>query len=141
MQVIEIQTLVDITDSKVIRPNQGTTLEQGQYKNFVTLKQCLELRSNIQYETSPSFETKDVKDLDFGSKYKGKHVVWTFRFSPERTGAYEDNGNWIGGLFNDLHQVPIIKKLNETINIDKAVFDIKDSAYKNITVKAIQDTI
>lgn len=141
MQVIEIQTLVDITDSKVIRPNQGTVLEQGQYKNFVTLKQCLELRANIQYETSPTLETKDIKDLGFGSKYKGKHAIWTFRFTPERSGAYESNGDWIGTLFSDLDQIPVIKKLNETINIDKAVFDINDPVFKNITVKTIQGAI
>ena len=75
MQVIEIQTLIDITDSKVVRPNQGTALQQGQYKNFVTLKQCVEMRSNIIYDTAPTIETKDIKDLGFGTKYKGKNEV------------------------------------------------------------------
>lgn len=141
MQVIEIQTLIDITDSKVVRPNQGSPLQQGQYKNFVTLKQCVELRSNIFYDTSPSCETKDIKDLGFGSKYKGKHEVWTFRFSPERSGAYDEGGNTIGCLLHDLHEIPIIKKLSETINIDRAVFDVNDSAFKNTIIKAIQGTI
>jgi hypothetical protein len=141
MQVIEIQTLIDITDSKVVRPNQGTALQQGQYKNFVTLKQCVEMRSNIIYDTAPTIETKDIKDLGFGTKYKGKHEVWTFRFSPERSGAYEEGGNIIGCLLNDLHEIPIIKKLSETINIEKAVFDVKDPAFKNTIIKALQGTI
>lgn len=141
MQVIEIQTLIDISDSGTIRPNQGSVIEQGQFRNFTTLKQCAELRANIIYETPASFETRDVKDIGFGSKYKGKHSIWTFRFSPERTGAYEKDGNEIQGLIDDLHEVPVVKKLNETINMDKAVFDVKDPAHKNTIIKSIQGTI
>jgi hypothetical protein len=141
MQVIEIQTLIDITDSGMIRPSQGNQVEQGQFRNFTTLKQCLELRSNIIYETSASVETRDVKEMGFGSKYKGKHTIWTFRFTPERSGAYEKNGHEVGCLYEDLHEVPIIKKLKETINIDKAVFDVTDSSSKNIIIKALQGTI
>jgi hypothetical protein len=99
------------------------------------------MRSNIIYDTAPTIETKDIKDLGFGTKYKGKHEVWTFRFSPERSGAYEEGGNIIGCLLNDLHEIPIIKKLSETINIEKAVFDVKDPAFKNTIIKALQGTI
>lgn len=141
MQVIEIQTLIDISDSGTIRPNQGSTIDQGQFRNFTTLKQCAELRSNIIYETSAVMETRDIKDMGFGSKYKGKHSIWTFRFTYERSGAYEKNGNDIQGLLDDLHEVPVVKKLTETINIDKAVFDVKDSAHKNTIIKALQGTI
>lgn len=141
MQVIEIQTLIDISETKAVRPGQGSVVEQGQYKNFITLKQCLELRSNIMYETNASVETKDVKDLNFGNKFKGKHKVWTFRFTPERTGAYNDNGDDVGCLYSDLHEVPVIKNLTETINIEKAVFDVKDAAHKNTIIKALQGTI
>lgn len=141
MQVIEIQTLIDITDTKAVRPGQGNQTAQGQYKNFVTLKQCLEMRSNIFYETSASMETRDLKDQGFGSKYKGKHKVWTFRFTPERTGAYSDDFDEIGCLITDMHEVPIIKNLTETINIDKAVFDVSDTASKNTIIKAIKGTI
>lgn len=141
MQVIEIQTLIDISDSGTIRANQGSTIEQGQFRNFITLKQCAELRANIIYETPASAETRDIKDMGFGSKYKGKHSVWTFRFSPERNSVYEKNGNEIQGLVDDLHEVPVVKKLTETINIDKAVFDVKDPANKNTIIKAIQGTI
>jgi hypothetical protein len=141
MQVIEIQTLVDITESKTIRPNQGSILEQGQYKNFVTLKQCLELRANIQYETPAQIEKKDIKDLGFGTKFKGKHNVWTFRFTPERTSAYATTDDEIGCLYDDINQVPVIKNLTETINIEKAIFELKDVAAKNTIVKALQGTI
>lgn len=141
MQVIEIQTLVDITDTKVNRPKQGLQLEHDQYRNFTTLKQCIEIRSNIIYDTSPSCETKDVKDLGFGTNYKGKQKVWTFRFSPERSGAYAERGNEIAALVEDVDAVPVIQKLSETINMDKAIFELKDSATKNTIIKAIQGTI
>lgn len=141
MQVIEIQTLVDVTDTKVNRPKQGTQLQYDQFRNFTTLKQCLEIRSNIIFDTPPSVETRDIKDMGFGSKYKGKHQVWTFRFSPERSGVYVEGHDEIGALFDDVHGVPVIQKLLETINMDTAIFDVKDPVSKNTIIKAIQGTI
>ena len=74
--------------------------------------------------------------MEFGSIYKGKHNVWTFKFSPDRMYVYEHLGNPIGGLIDDLHEIPIIKTLTETINIDKSIFDSKDETYKNIIIQA-----
>ena len=67
MQIIEIKTLIDITDTKVIRISQGTQLQHDQCRNFTTLKQCVEIRSIISYDTSPTMEVVDVKDMGFGS--------------------------------------------------------------------------
>jgi hypothetical protein len=141
MQLIEIKTLVDITNTKVSRPNQGTQLEMDQHRNFTTLKQCAELRSIISYDFSPEMQVIDVKDQGFGSKYKGKHAVWTFRFSPDRSGAYAKNNNEIGCLLEDVHGVPVVEKLTETINIEKAIFELIDSTSKNTVIKAIKGTI
>lgn len=141
MQVIEIQTLVDITDTKVNRPRPGNQLEHDQYRNFTTLKQCAEIRSNIMFDSSPGIESKDIKDSGFGSKYKGKHQVWTFRFSPERSGAYNENNSEIGALVEDIDQVPVIQKLKETINMEKAIFDLTDTVTKNTIIRTIKDAI
>lgn len=141
MQVIEIQTLIDITNTKVNRPRTGLELQHDQFKNFSTLKQCIELRSNITYETSPTVELKELKDQGFGTNFKGKHQVWTFRFSPERSGVYEENFNEIGALLGDVQGVPVIQKLTETINMDKAIFELKDPKTKNTIIKAISGTI
>jgi 3-deoxy-D-manno-octulosonate 8-phosphate phosphatase KdsC-like HAD superfamily phosphatase len=140
MQTIEIQTLVDISDTKVIRPNQGTPLQHDQYRNFTTLRQCVEIRSIISYDASPTVETVDVKDLGFGSQYKGKHKVWTFRFYPDRSGAYFESNNEVGALLDDINGVPVIQKLTETINMDTAMFELKNAATKNTIIKAIQGT-
>lgn len=140
MQTIEIQTLVDITDTKVARPNQGTPLQHDQFRNFTTLRQCVEIRSIISYDSSPTIETKDLKDLGFGSNFKGKHKVWTFRFYPDRSGAYVEGNNEVGALLDDVNSVPVIQKLTETINMDTAMFELKDAATKNTIIKAIQGT-
>lgn len=137
MSTIIIKTLVDITKTGVIRPIQGTQIQLDQNRNFITLMQCIELRSIVSYDNPPESELVDLKNSEFGSEYRGKHRVWTFRFSPDRTGVYaDDNGNPVGYLLNDLHSVPIIKNLTETINMNTAIFDLKDSRYKNTLIMA-----
>ena len=138
MEIIEIQTLIDISMTRVVRHNQGTQLQLDQQRNFITLTQCIELRSIVYYERGPTCETVDIKNLNFGTAYKGKHRVWTFKFNPDRSLIYQDlEGNPIGFLVNDLHEVPIIKNLTETINIDKPIFNIKDERFKNTIIKAL----
>jgi hypothetical protein len=141
MDSIEIKTLIDITKTRAIRNTQGSRFEQDQYKNFQTLCQCLEIRSIISYDHPPICETLEIKDLGFGSEFKGKHKVWTFKFTPDRVGVYasDDNLNPIGNLIEDLNFVPVIKNLEETVNIDKAMFNCNDAKLKNITVSIKQD--
>jgi hypothetical protein len=142
MDIIEIKTLIDITNTGVLRLTQGTALELDQNRNFSTLRQCCEMRSVIFYQSPSSIEEIDVKNLGFGSSYKGTNNVWTFRFSPDRSDVYIDNdGNSIGQLIEDIHEVPVIRNLKETINIHKAIFDCKDSKFKNTIIKALQGTI
>lgn len=140
MNTIEIQTLVDITQTNIIRPKQGSQQQLDQQRNFTTLKQCLEIRSNIIFDVPPQVESKDIKDLGFGSKFKGKQTVWTFRFTPERRGAYSENGNEVGCLYEDVDQVPVVKSLTETINIEKAIFDLKNPITKNTIVRVLKGT-
>lgn len=141
MDTIEIQTLIDITNTRAIRLSQGTQQEVDQQRNFVTLLQCIEIRSIVSFEESPSIETVNIKNLGFGTAYTGKHIVWTFRFQTDREAVYQDDsGNPIGNLLEDLHLVPVIKNLTETINIVKPVFDCKDSATRNTIVRILSST-
>jgi hypothetical protein len=136
MEYIEIKTLIDITQTNVRRDSDELNIAFNQHKNFITLLQCLEIKSIINYDFGPTVETVDIKDLGFGSLYKGKNSVWTFKFSPDRAGVYKSSdNNEIGLLPNDIHQVPIIKKLTETINIDIPIFDCHDPKLKNIIFK------
>ena len=138
MEIIELKTLIDITKpANIIRSGQGTELEQNQYKNWITLQQCIGLRSIIDYDTLPTVETIDLKGLGFGTKYRGQQRVWTFVFRPDRSFAYDNGrGNILGLLEEDLNLVPVIKNLNETINISKATFNLTDNQFKNLIVKA-----
>jgi hypothetical protein len=141
MDVFEIKTLIDITDTKVIRSNQGSQLAYDQCRNFITLRQCLELRSIIFYNNGPEVEEIDIKNLGFGSNYLGKHKVWTFQFSPDRSDVYtNEDGDPIANIENDLDAVPIIKNLTETVNIDKAMFNCKNPSLKNTIIKARKGT-
>jgi hypothetical protein len=137
MELIEIKTLIDVTNTGVNRLSQGTQLQIDQHKNWITLKQCTEIRSVIDYEHSPIPELVDISGLGFGKSYKGKHLVWTWRFRPDRDMIYLVDADAIGGLLVDIDQVPIIKNLNETINIAKQVFDVVDSNLKNTVITLI----
>ena len=141
MDIIEIKTLIDITNTRVIRLNQGSQLEIDQQRNFITLMQCIEIRSIVSYDMPPLLEkNQDLKKFKFGSIYKGKHSIWTFRFSTDRESIYYDDlGNPLGCLVEDLHEVPIIKNLTETVNIDKSIFDCKDPLFTNTIVNIVTE--
>ena len=142
MDVIEIQTLVDVTNTRVVRPNQGTSLAYDQNRNFITLVQCVELRSIISYSNPPSVEIVNLDGSKFGTEYTGEHKVWTFRFMPDRIGVYNiDKRGPESVLIDDIDGVPIIKNLSETINIAKAIFDCTNISTKNTIIKAHLGTI
>ncbi len=137
MEIIEIRTLVDITKTRALRSTQGSQLEQNQYRNFMTLCQCIEIRSIMEYDNPPEPEKIDITNMGFGTEYKGTHKVWTFRFRPDRVGVYANEESKVGCLLDDLDKVPIIKNLEESVNIEKAMFNCKDNILKNIIVKAL----
>lgn len=134
METIEIKTLVDITNSGARRANQGSQKEVDQYRNWTTLNQCIEIRSIISYNSSPTCETIDLKGQGFGTEYKGKQKVWTWRFNPDQAEAF---GAGLDLLTADLDKVPFIKNLDETVNIEQAVFELTDSAKKNTILTLI----
>ena len=137
MNIVEIKTLIDITSTGVGRPNQGTQTELNQQRNWVTLSQCIGIRSLIEYFNTPTVENIDIKGLGFGKKFQGKHNVWTFRFETDQPLVY---GSDCELLVADLDQVPVIKKLTETINISKAVFYTYESQQKNTLITALLGT-
>ena len=139
-EIIKVQTLVDITNTGVARANQGPQEEYDQYRNWITLLQCIGLRCVVTYQDNPTVESVDIKGLGFGSAYKGKHRVWTFSFIPDRKEAYADNDNPVALLIHDLLEVPVIGKLTETIKIEKTIFFTYDSQFKNTIITAHQGT-
>ena len=139
MEIIEINTLIDITNTEVRRINQGTQLELDQFRNWTTLLQCIGMRAIMTYDKTPTNQIIDIKNYGFGNEYMGNHRVWTFKFRPDRDGTFSD----LELLKNDLDQVPIILNLTETvnrknlINTSRAIFDLTDKQYINTVIKTI----
>ena len=136
MEKIKIRTLIDITDTGVRRPSQGNQLEQDQYRNWVTLLQCINLRAIINYDTKPQVKEQDIKGQGFGTSYKGKHRVWEFEFSPDRPDEYAGINGPTDLLKQDMNLVPVIINLTETINIIQAVFQLDDEKLTNTVIEA-----
>lgn len=137
MQIIEIRTLVDITNTDVRRINQGTQLQLDQFRNWTTLMQTIGLRAIIEYDRDPAVEQTDVKGLGFGTEFKGKHLIWTFQFRPDRADAFAGKKDSIELLREDLNKIPVIINLSETINIQQPVFELDDVQYRNTVVRAL----
>lgn len=130
-----VHTLVDITETKVYRHQDTNPLAKSQQQNFATLMQTIGLRVNPSYTSSPAYEETDLRQWHFGSNYKGTHKVWSFEFSIEYADGFKDEtGNEAGLLIRDLHFVPVIADLTETINIRLPVFDTTSTDYRNTII-------
>lgn len=137
MEKIQIKTLVDITNTGVIRYKSGLELQYNQHKNWTTLLQGIGLRCIVLYDEPPIVEFTDMRALGFGEKYRGENRVWTFTCYPDRQQAYATEEHPLGFLIDDLHLVPIIEKLTETINIHKPVFETKSRFWRNTAIKLL----
>jgi len=130
MQSFTIHTLIDVTETRVFKHQLGSELAK-----FMTLLQTIGLRANPAFSQGPNVEELNLKDLFFGSAYRGHHRVWTFKFDIEYDGAFVDAaGNEVGLLSSDLHYIPVITDLTETIDFRLAVFDTSSSDFRNTVV-------
>ena len=134
MQRFIIQTLIDITETKQFRHQPGQEIAKNQQQNFAVLLQTIGLRANPIFTRGPQVEEEALENFHFGSAYKGLHNVWTFVFDIEYEGAFSDQYSDMGLLTRDLHFVPIITGLTETIDTKLAVFDTSSSEYRNTVV-------
>jgi hypothetical protein len=109
-----IKTLVDVTQTNA-RKGQDP-IEFSQQANFNTMYNTIGLRSNPT-EFDISVEKVDLKDLGFGSNYKGKHNVWTVEFRVEA-----DESTNVDFMNVDFDLIPVITGLTETVDLDKGLF-------------------
>jgi hypothetical protein len=109
-----IKTLVDVTETNA-RKGQDP-IQVDQQANFNTLYNTIGLRSNPT-EFDITVEKVDLKDLGFGSNYKGKHNVWTIEFFVEA-----DESTSIEFMNSDFDLIPVITGLTETVDLDKGLF-------------------
>ena len=137
MEKIQVRTLIDVTPTGISRYQLSKELEHNQQKNWITLLQAIELRSLIEFDQPAVCETLDLRALGFGEKHRGTHAMWTFVFTIDRDFAYADEKSRVGLLMHDLHEVPIIRNLTETINMNRPVFDTQSRFYRNTVVKLL----
>jgi hypothetical protein len=112
----QIVTLVDITRTNPTRSETDQHL-LAQQANFNTLLQSIGLRSNVEWTVDPA-ECRGI--LPHPLEGRANHWVWTFEV--ERDEVFNKDGDPVGLLLDDLHGVPIISQLNNSVDIDPAVF-------------------
>jgi len=113
-------TLIDITDSSAL-----------QRQNLNTLIQTIALRANPMQIKVHMMGNQNMKDYEFGDNYGGNHNVWLLSFTVEQSNVFQNKNGELGGLEDDIHQVPIIADLLESAAIDPQIFDTKNQLTKN----------
>jgi hypothetical protein len=128
----QLLTLIDITQTRA-RKGDDSFL-QKQQQNYLTALQTISMRANPEIRTSPTHEDKDIKGLGFGTAYKGKQRVWKLNFNFEF-----DNSHSVETLTFDFNLVPVIKNLNETIDLKDAAFITSSKELNNIVFVNLDD--
>ena len=122
----QIYTLIDITPTGKHRGRNDGGKEVNQQTNWLTFQNCAMLRTNISFGEVTSFE--DIVDkYMFGSDYQGKHKIWSVIIDPDQPDAVNS-----GMLKDDFDLVPMIDKLDETVQTNCDLFFTKDETKRNI---------
>lgn len=140
MEKVTVVTLVDITETKQFRSEIGRDLARHQQQNFLTLLQTIGMRVNPTYDRPPRSEIIDLSEPRFGSELTGKQKIWIFEFYFDYEGGLTNEaGNRCGLLVEDLHLVPVIDKLSESIALEIPMFDTKTDQYRNTEISYSTD--
>jgi hypothetical protein len=109
-----ITTLVDITRDIANRAVL-TDREKLQQANFNSLRQAIELRAIIQWDKNPTKHSGRLPEpLD------GRAEYWVWEFETERDDLFLRDNDQTALLKEDLHGVPIISGLDETVELSPA---------------------
>lgn len=98
-------TLIDITETHARRGDDKFRIHQQQ--NYQSVIQTIGIRANPIVIDS-SNDVQDISKMPFG--YKGNHKLWKLCFEFDLTDAHS-----IEQLIEDMHMIPIIPELDETI--------------------------
>ncbi len=111
-----IITLIDITrtDAKKSDPNPVRVKQQ---QNFNSLRQSIELRSNVSWHRDPE---KFAGALP--TPFEGKANHWIWEFETEREDLFLQDDDPVALLKDDINNVPVIAGLDETADITPAAF-------------------
>lgn len=124
-------TLVDITNTGVIKYSEENNSLRNQQCNWESVIQILSLRTQIMSASQSKILSSDVSDFKFGESYSGTHNIWYFEFIVEYADVYGSFNDPFKVLINDFSKVPVNIGLNETVSFPIPMFYTKD-LYKNI---------
>ena len=100
-------------------------LDADTYANLCKLKDLEDVEVSLKGNQS-------MADHDFGEDYPGTQNVWIMTFTTDTQGVFDNKNGPLGGLVSDVHQVPVITDLYESVKIDPPVFDTINEKTKNI---------
>ena len=111
-----IYTTVDITPTGVINSNNRLEPDyehrRNQQRNYDTLCQVISLRANI-HKPNVSVDLIDSIPAIFPNPVlPDSYNVWSFEFWCDRENVFGENHS---ALIDDLHMVPIVPALDETV--------------------------
>ena len=123
-----ITTLIDITRAEVARDEQDLK-KQSQRSNFNSLIQAIGLRANPEWVTDPRRSEGRLPE-----PFNGKGSWWVWEFDAEREDIFLKDKDPVGLLKDDLHGVPIIANLEETAEIQPAIFNLENSINTHVEI-------
>jgi hypothetical protein len=130
MQHFKIISLVDITRSNPSRV-ETDKIKLGQQANFNSLIQAIGLRANLEWNKDPEQLAGRLPD-----PIDGAATHWIWEFFVERDSVFEKNNDPVGLLLDDLQGVPVVKELNNSVDIMPAIFQTTGK-HKNIWISLI----
>jgi hypothetical protein len=119
MQLFKLVSVVDITRSLPSR-SETDQLKMGQQANFNSLIQAIGIRSNVEWDRDPECHTGRLPDA-----IEGAATHWIWEFSVERDFVFRLDDDPVGLLLDDLQGVPVINRLNNSVDIMPSIFQTK----------------
>lgn len=116
-----IITFVDITRTQASKTNEDQR-RIAQQSNFNSLIQAIGMRSNVDWTEDPRKEHGSAP-----AYFDGKAVYWSWEFEVEREDVFLKEEDPAGLLKDDLHGVPIINLLENTVDITPAIIQTRGS--------------
>jgi hypothetical protein len=95
-------------------------LKLGQQANFNSLIQAIGIRSNVEWDRDPECHTGRLPDA-----IEGAATHWIWEFSVERDFVFRLDDDPVGLLLDDLQGVPVINRLNNSVDIMPSIFQTK----------------
>jgi hypothetical protein len=112
----KIYTTVDITPTGVVNGNYkddtNYDLKRNQQRNYDTLCQVISLRANIHNPTVAENLIERVPAVFPNPNLPDEYKIWELNFRCDRQLAFGEHHE---ALYNDLHMVPIVPALTETV--------------------------